>query len=350
MTEDRFNYILQRAYRLLRKPLLESRAALRREAFVCTALQGESIYNICVNSDMTVSCNCQDYDGAGHIGDLKRETLSEVFASEKARFFRGTLAGGSLPILTCASCSELTMVPAAEARRLSEQWKVCTRGIMVENTVSCPYRCTACYRSVVLRRRGTLHMSLDDIRSIASTIRQHGIEHLSFFNLGETFAAPGVCDQLRIIRDTNPGLYILISTNGMMLDSDAKREAAMLANHIIFSIHGADTSTVTRYQRGGNFPKAYENMRKLVLLRDALAKDSPIVEWKYLLFNWNDRKRTVQRAIRLGSDAGVDRISFCPTSNPLYGISWRYLTSPFFRSLGELTWKGRELRFDRQCT
>ena len=37
-------------------------------AYYCNALQGNYNYNICINSDMTISCNCQDYDGAGQLG------------------------------------------------------------------------------------------------------------------------------------------------------------------------------------------------------------------------------------------------------------------------------------------
>lgn len=45
--------------------------------FYCNALLGQSTYNICINCDMTVSCNCQDYDGSGHVGDLRTHTFEE---------------------------------------------------------------------------------------------------------------------------------------------------------------------------------------------------------------------------------------------------------------------------------
>jgi len=38
-------------------------------AYYCKALSGLSSYNICINCDLTVSCNCQDYDGSGQIGE-----------------------------------------------------------------------------------------------------------------------------------------------------------------------------------------------------------------------------------------------------------------------------------------
>ena len=42
------------------------------------------------------------------------------------------------------------------------------------------------------------------------------------------------------------------------------------------------------------------------------------------LFNWNDHPKTIQRAIEMAKEIGVDIISFWPTDNPFYGMSWRY--------------------------
>jgi O-acetyl-ADP-ribose deacetylase (regulator of RNase III) len=64
-----------------------------------------------------------------------------------------------------------------------------------------------------------------------------------------------------------------------------------------------------------------------------------------VLFNWNDRPHMLRRAIDLAKSAGVDSISFCPTTSPVYGVSWRYYLQPFHRQLGEPTWKGREVHF-----
>ena len=52
-------------------------AKLRGEVFTCAALTGRSAYNICINSDLTVSCNCQDFSGRGKIGSLREHSLTE---------------------------------------------------------------------------------------------------------------------------------------------------------------------------------------------------------------------------------------------------------------------------------
>ena len=344
MTEEKFNYGCQQAYRALKRKYLQLLATVTEKRFYCAALSGESGYNISINSDMSVSCNCEDYSGEGHIGDLNSESLEEVFASPAAIKFRNTLAGGKLPTLKCASCSDLRIATANEAKRHAENWNICTQGIMVENTVACPYHCTACNRTLLKATRRSIHMTPENIKMVAALLHHYKIQSLSFFNLGEVFSAHDVYDQLSAIREVNPDLTIGISTNGILLNTDAKRDAAMLANHILFSIDGIDAPTLNKYQQGASFSRAYGNMKKLVAYRNLQGKDNPVIEWKYVLFNWNDRKKMIVQAVELAQNAGVDIISFWPTKSPFYGISWRYHLFSFYKTPGTATWKGIDFR------
>jgi hypothetical protein len=114
-----------------------------------------------------------------------------------------------------------------------------------------------------------------------------------------------------------------------------------------------------------------------VRFRDARGLTKSQIEWKYLLFNWNDRSAQIAKAISAargrpsevflhgpgsseGRDvtahneeitgAGADVISFWPTNNPFYGISWRYRLG-LLNKIGEKCWKGREIRLrpDLSC-
>jgi hypothetical protein len=97
----RFNWVLSDYLRKGLKRYYELSARLKGQRFYCSALAGESDYNITVNCDLTVSCSCQDYDGSGHIGDLNKNSFQEVFFSPTANRFRAELAKGKLPIMTC---------------------------------------------------------------------------------------------------------------------------------------------------------------------------------------------------------------------------------------------------------
>jgi pyruvate-formate lyase-activating enzyme len=345
MDQEKINQIIRITIRFVKRKFLELHAATTGKRFYCLALSGESDSSIAINCDMTVSCNCKDYDGTGHIGDLNSQSFEEVFGSPKANQFRRRLASGKLAIPTCASCSELRPIDAEKADQYVENWHIPKKGIMVENTVACSYRCKSCSRMLVSRTRKAKRMSLSDIQKIATIIQKHKINHICFLNLGDPFAAPDVYDQLRIIREKNPNVSILTSTNGILLDTDVKRDAALLVDHIDFSIDGINDYTMRKYQRGASFYKAYDNMKALVEYRNKRGKIKPRIEWKYILFNWNDRKKMVQQAIEMARSANVDIISFVPTNVPVYGISWRYHFKKFYKSLGETRWKGRQVCF-----
>jgi hypothetical protein len=80
----------------------------------------------------------------------------------------------------------------------------------------------------------------------------------------------------------------------------------------------------------------------MVAYRDARGAKLPVLEWKYLLFNWNDSPKTIARAIEMAKEAHVDMISFWPTHNPFFGMSWRWHFG-MFNNIGVKNWKGREV-------
>ncbi len=57
------------------------------QKYYCNALAGEADYDITINSDLTVSCCCQDYDGTGHLGSLRKNSFEEVFFGPVAQKF-----------------------------------------------------------------------------------------------------------------------------------------------------------------------------------------------------------------------------------------------------------------------
>ena len=342
------NALLSALLRQAVRSYCESRAWLFREHFVCNALQGMSEYNISINCDMTVSCNCQD-DGSGILGTLDDNSFEEIFFGPKANSFRASLAGGKLPILTCARCSELRSVAATVAGcqlsvvgHPSSASRLPHRGLLVENTIACNLRCPGCIRPAVAKVRKKTKMSPEDICGVAALIQRLKLQKLFYFNRGEPFLSSDILDEMKIIRSLNPDLHIVTSTNGMLLDTDAKREAALLMDEVIFSIDGCDQRSLQKYQRGGDFERMLNNLRALVQFRDERGLKVPQIEWKYLLFNWNDRTKQIQAAIQLANEAGADLISFWPTNNPACGISWRYRFGLLYR-VGNKSWKGREV-------
>ncbi|SPE59611.1 Radical SAM domain protein [Verrucomicrobia bacterium] len=345
----RFNWVVSDVARNVLKRAIEWGARLRGQRFYCNVLAGESRYDLTINCDLTLSCTCQDYDGSGHLGDLNKNSMQEIFFGPVAQRFRRELAQGKLPIKTCTRCGDLHRAPKSQVTKeggtpvyAGPKPRLPHVGILLENTVRCNIDCIGCDRQSAARIRTSLQMDLEKLSRMADLIHDLGMEEIYYLNLGEPFLSPNIGQELPLLRRKNPDCRIVISTNGIILNNDVKREAALSASHIYFSIAGINDEMLKKYEHLGSFEKAYQNMKALVDYRNARGLSKPLLEWKYLLFNWNDHPRTLDRAVEMARAAGVDTISIWPTGNPFYGISYRYRLG-LLNHLGVACWKGREI-------
>ncbi len=345
----RFNWRLSDAIRNVLKVYYELSARIWGHRYYCDALAGRSEYNITINCDLTVSCNCQDYDASGHFGDLNRESFKDAFFGPVAQRFRRELAEGKIPIKTCTRCGDLKRARASEVTMVNgvpeyagPKPRLPYRGMLLENTVRCHIDCIGCDRQSAALKRVTKQMELDKLAKMADLVAELGLQQLFYLNLGEPFLSPNIAQELPLLRSKNPDCRIVISSNAIIVNNDVKREAALSASHILFSIAGISDEMLKKYEKLGSFEKAYANMKALVEYRNARGLSKPIIEWKYLLFNWNDRPATLRKAIEMAKAAKVDMISFWPTNNPFYGYSWRYRMG-MLDQFGVKCWKGLEL-------
>ena len=336
--KTRFNWRVSDFLRRVLVRWFELRARITGRGYYCSALAGESDYSITINSDLTVSCNCQDYDGTGHIGDLRKNSFEEIYAGPVAQRFRDELARGKIPIPTCTRCCDFRRLPKTGAPPV----RLPHHGLLLENTVLCNVDCIGCAREGAASIRTSKRMSMEELGQMADLAHRLGLEQLFYLNLGEPFLSPTICLELPMLRAKNPDCRIVVSTNGVLLNTEAKREASLSLSHILFSVHGISDEMSGKYMREGSFEQAYAAMKAMVAHRDARGRRQPVLEWKYLLFNWNDRPADLQRAIEMAKAIGVDIISFWPTHNPFYGMSWRYHLGRM-NHLGVKCWKGREV-------
>jgi MoaA/NifB/PqqE/SkfB family radical SAM enzyme len=231
LIEERRYFINRLRLRLeLYRALFTLYAKIFKKRFYCRSLAGESCYNLTINSDFTVSCNCNDFYGLGKIGNLKEQNLKEILLGEKADNFKKLLSRGIPPIINCIVCPGLCLVNKKNNKNIFKMPKV----IRIENTIDCNLHCLSCLRKKLGSLRDKRKMSLEDIEKIALEIKRNKIETVFYFNLGEPFFSKDIEKELKIIRKQNPRVRIIISTNGMLLDSESKKRAALLLDEIIF--------------------------------------------------------------------------------------------------------------------
>src|SRR6185369_10146398 len=201
-------------------------------------------------------------------GKLDKDSFKEVFFGPKAKHFREELAKGKLPIPTCSRCSDLRRAPKSSVRTEPEMYagpkpRLPHKGMLLENTVRCNIDCIGCDRQSAARIRTTKQMDLAKLSEMADLVHELGLQKLYYLNLGEPFLSPNIGKEMPILRQKNPDCRIVISTNGIILNNDMKREAALYASHIFFSIAGINDAMLKKYENYGNFEKAYANMKAL---------------------------------------------------------------------------------------
>jgi len=300
----------------VRKPEDESKDI----AYYCSALTGMSGYNISINSDLSVSCTCSDLEGEGVIGNLNgTNTFRSVFLSEKANFMRAELANGKLPINNiCYKCPELRAVPKCIAEYYSKHIEMPSNGIMLENCSACNYNCIYCSRGKVAENRTSTIISVDNMKYIANEIRENKIKTIYFFKLGEPFLDKDIYRKLQIIREINPGIDILTSTNGSLIDNSEKVAAALMFSHIYISIDGINSEMQNKYQRGADFDKIMDNVKMIINRRGS--STTPVLIWKYVVFSFNDAIEYINEAFKKAVEIGFDRLLFTEGSAPANNI------------------------------
>ncbi|MDR0920550.1 MAG: radical SAM protein [Oscillospiraceae bacterium] len=286
--------------------------SINNQHYYCNVLTGFSKYNLSVNSDMTVSCNCK-LRGCGLLGNLREQTLQEIYDSKTVNSLRQSLANGFLPTASCAyRCSELVSSPKSLANYYKDNYSV-PNVMMFENTSFCNMKCKGCYNEYIEKST----VSENDTRLFANECKKHEIKTIYLFKYGESFFDKELAKKIAIIREVLPSVYISVSTNGVLINSEIMYEAAMLFDSITFSLDGVDNESITSFQTNGNFDVVYHNMCEIVKRKNDMLLSKPRIIWKYVLFPENDSEENIKKAFDLAVNSGIDSLSFYPGFNTI---------------------------------
>jgi len=283
--------------------------------------------------DGKVVCGCADPLGERPLGHLQQNSLSEIWQSRKVLRIREELNSGfSGFCLPCGIKQTLADNEAAPQRPLRAD--ILPR-IFFEPTVVCNLNCfqAVCAPGAgIAATRTRPFFPLEDFRALLEGIGP-GLIRLDFFNYGEPFVHPQALDMIEHVKETYPHIYLYTSTNGLLLDENKiSRLAASAIDEVTFSVDGADQSTYGRYRQGGDFSKLLKNMTALVREKRRLGREVPFINWRYILFNWNDSARHMAKARRLAQKAGVDRLTWEITDHPPGAASKKF-------KVGSAAWK-----------
>jgi hypothetical protein len=304
------------------------------------------IFNILVVlCDGKVVCGCADPRGERPLGHLAEAGLADIWRSEKVRRIREELNSGySSFCLPCGLKKSLGEGEAAPQRPVDLE--VLPR-IFFEPTVVCNLDCLQAVCSPgagLAATRGRKYFPLEEFQAMLAGVGDRMIR-LDFFNYGEPFAHPQALEMIEHVKSTYPNVYLYTSTNGLLLNEDKiARLAESGIDEVTFSVDGADPRTYRRYRQGGDFARVLKNMAALVREKRKLGREVPFINWRYILFKWNDSFRHMARARRLARKIGVDRLTWEITDHPPMAASKKYqVGSPAWRRIFFQIWDSSQI-------
>jgi Radical SAM superfamily/Iron-sulfur cluster-binding domain len=277
--------------------------------------------------DGRLTCGCADPYGRRVLGDARQGSVQSVWTGLAASTLRADLnAGGSrfcgdCPLKLPLARDEQPPVRPLEVGRLPSR-------LYVECTAACNLSChqACCAPETGITR--TRQAGMLDFEVFRRVIDEAGpsLVRVDFFNYGEAFLHKRAVEMCEYIKARFPHIYLYTSTNGLAFSADqARRLARSGIDEVTFSIDGASQETYVRYRQRGDFAKAIANLRILAEEKGRESLDVPFLNWRYILFRWNDSDEEMALARAIASDLGIDRLCWELTDHPEDAYSRRFV-------------------------
>ncbi|MCC7417480.1 MAG: radical SAM protein [Acidobacteria bacterium] len=277
-------------------------------------------------SDGRLVCGCADPYGRRVLGDARAATVRDVWAGPAVAALRADLnAGGSR---FCGDCPLKLPLERGEApaQRPLDAGPLPSR-LYIECTAACNISCAdaCCAPETGITR--TRQAGMLDFDLFTRIVDETGasLVRIDFFNYGEAFLHKRAIEMCEYIKTKFPHVYLYTSTNGLAFDeSRARRLVHSGIDEVTFSIDGARQESYVKYRRRGRFESAVANLRAMADEKRRSGRDLPFLNWRYILFVWNDSDEEMREARRLAADVGADRLCWELTDHPEHAYSRRF--------------------------
>src|SRR5580765_1824226 len=263
-------------------------------------------------------CGCADPYGHRPLGDARTSSVHDVWTGPVVTGLRQDLnTGGSkfcgdCPLKMPLKKDDPPAVRPIDAGALPSR-------LYIECTAACNISCTeACCapETGITRTRQAGMLDFDVFRRVVDEAGP-SLVRIDFFNYGEAFLHKRAIEMCEYIKSRFPHIYLYTSTNGLMFnDASARRLVHSGIDEVTFSIDGATPESYLKYRQRGDFNLAIRNLRTMADEKRKMGRDLPVLNWRYILFNWNDSDEEMNAARRLASEIGIDRLSWEITDHP----------------------------------
>ena len=291
--------------------------------------------------DGRISCGCSDPYGKRILGDARKDSLTGVWRGPIASEVREDVNTGGSPF--CGDCplkEPLADDQPAPVRDLNVG--PLPSRLYVECTAACNISCfqACCAPETGITR--TRQAGMLDFDLFTRVIDEAGpsLVRVDFFNYGEAFLHKRAVEMCEYIKTKFPHIYLYTSTNGGALtDERARRLVHSGIDEVTFSIDGASQAAYEKYRQRGKFDLVTANLRSMADEKAKAGRDVPQINWRYILFKWNDSDEEMDQARRLAREFGADRLTWEITDHPEDSFSRRFVPgSPDFERIKYEVW------------
>ena len=291
--------------------------------------------------DGRLVCGCADPYGKRVLGDARASSIQEVWSGPTVTALRADLnAGGSKFCGDCPLKLPLKKDEQPAARPIDAGLH--PSRMYIECTAACNISCTeACCapETGITRTRQAGMLDFDLFRRVIDEVGA-SLVRVDFFNYGEAFLHKRAVEMCEYIKTRFPHIYIYTSTNGLALtEQQARRLVHSGIDEVTFSIDGASQETYEKYRQRGRFDVAIRTLRTMSDERRRSGRDSPFLNWRYILFKWNDSDEEMARARQMAAEIGVDRLCWEITDHPEDSYSRRFAPgTPEYQLIQQEIW------------
>src|SRR5580765_8096942 len=296
--------------------------------------------------DGRVVCGCADPYAKRVLGDLRTTSLSEIWRGPTASALRTDLnAGGSSFCGDCPLKLPLAADQPAPIRALDVA--PLPNRLYIECTAACNISCfqACCAPETGITRSRQAGMLDWDVFTRVVDEAGPSLVRIDFFNYGEAFLHKRAVEMCEYIKTKFPHIYLYTSTNGLALsEAQARRLVHSGIDEVTFSIDGATPESYVKYRQRGKFDLAIATLRAMADEKRLSGRDLPFLNWRYILFTWNDSDAEMAHARELAADTGVDRLCWELTDHPERAYSRRFVPgSPALEAIRHEVWDDNNL-------
>jgi len=277
--------------------------------------------------DGRIVCGCADPYGHRVLGDARTGSVSEVWTGATISQLRQDLNNGGSRF--CGDCplklplkkdDTPTVRPTDAGRLPSRMYIECTAAC----NISCAQACCAPETGITRTRQAGM-LDFDLFKRVMDEAGP-SLGRVDFFNYGEAFLHKRAVEMCEYIKARFPNIYLYTSTNGLALtQAQARRLVHSGIDEVTFSIDGASQDAYVQYRQRGAFDLAIATLRTMADEKRKSGRDLPFLNWRYILFKWNDADSEMQRARTLAGEVGVDRLCWELTDHPEDSYSRRFV-------------------------